>query len=959
MRNFERSPSQPPPASAGWSWPAVDWPRQLNVVAVACGLLLGFGSTVQAGEITLPPVLSLPAAPTTPYLWFDGSDPGVVTAVKDRRTDPRTMALYDALKLEVDNSTLDLTTPSVLRVTDPPLARFAKLAALLAALEFPAGSTYRDDAVSAIKMINGRQPAADPLNDLAPPNPEDMIHVLQDSGYLQSMAEAYDLLRGTGVSAADDTAMQDKIADWADAYAVDLQLTGCCGFSGHRDNWGLKGGSALITAALAMPDHANALNWLAAGQTFVLESMDRVASDTGWYRESAGYLGYALNNLWSTAWHVKNATGVDWLTAMKPWADFALALRQPDGRSAPFEESLGGTYPWDVMATAYPSMASTILWAWDNSDKDSGNYHNQSAHVATRLLLYDLTTVAAAPTQSPTRFVDGDARLVALATSWEASALQVTGLTAEDHSTDVASFPGTIFETPNPARHNQQNPLDLVIHDSGEILVPTASGGPRVTRSTDRAAYLLPSAKNIPLVNGTAPFLDPNNPPPVTLGSRLDSADEGAFLNHFADLGRTTVDEAYAAGSSLSRGLALVDESFIVVVDRITLATQETLGLSWRGRGTRTETSAIGPLVSEAWSGPAANPVPITLDVASSRTLTAVQNSSFFADSFTEPETSQEVIDAVIVQTVAPAAAFISVFHPNQATPGLVTEASGPDVAAVIIDRGANDITIVAPETGFQTADGVGTDGYSAFVERDAGGAVTRFCVDNATSLVVDGDPVLTASTPVTFCATPHDDGLIGEVSPDTPGVTVTIDLLRLARPTFTGRTWTATTEGDPTGATTNDSAVTLAALGAGTLELTEATGGLCDDYPGDAECLDVASCEPTTGVWTYGSLPDDPDGLFCTENEECIDGVFTSTPVECGAPADQCSLESVCDEASETCVDSGVVACEAQTIAIAVTDATGTVTGEVRCFVNDGVLSCELDETGKLVLHTEALTCE
>ena len=81
-----------------------------------------------------------------------------------------------------------------------------------------------------------------------------------------------------------------------------------------------------------------------------------------------------------------------------------------------------------------------------------------------------------------------------LRSGFGAEALQLTTLTAVDHSTS----------TNIDSRHNTQNPMDLVVAGAGVSLLVTSSGGPEVTRSTRRSYYLQPSSKNVPLVRGTA-----------------------------------------------------------------------------------------------------------------------------------------------------------------------------------------------------------------------------------------------------------------------------------------------------------------------------------------------------------------------------------------------------------------------------------------------------------------------
>src|SRR2546430_907440 len=82
----------------------------------------------------------------------------------------------------------------------------------------------------------------------------------------------------------------------AAAFGDDLSL------AVQSNNLSVRAGAALVSAAMALPDHADAGGWLAKGLDDLGRSLRLMASDTGWYREGPHYLNYALNNLVSAAW---------------------------------------------------------------------------------------------------------------------------------------------------------------------------------------------------------------------------------------------------------------------------------------------------------------------------------------------------------------------------------------------------------------------------------------------------------------------------------------------------------------------------------------------------------------------------------------------------------------------------------------------------------------------------------
>ena len=434
-----------------------------------CPLLLALlaAPAARAQSVDLPNVPLPSSEAVGPSLWFTAAE---LPALQARRTSPSAGPHYAATRAFVDGRLAALSSNPA-GLTDDTLTQLSKGAALLQALGEtpPAGAfaAYRDAATSALKRVASRS-AATLLN----PNPPDEIDVLQDSPRLQSMAEAYDLLRGSGVSASDDAAMRARIDNWAQALHDDLNLAGIAGVGGHRDNWGIKGGSALITAALALSSHPHAGGWMAFGNLLAHDSLAITGSSAGWYRESAHYLNYALDNLFSAAFQVQKRTGVDWFTVLLPFAQAALDLRQPDGSEAAFEEGVPAVFPFDVFAPRSPALGGQLAWAWNHSSKNTDSWPNQQLAEATQFLAGELPAEVA-PQGRPSRFVEGDAHLSALRTGWGAEAVQATLFAARDYSasTLVAS------------RHNMQNPLDLAVAALGQVVLPTSGGGPTVTTS--------------------------------------------------------------------------------------------------------------------------------------------------------------------------------------------------------------------------------------------------------------------------------------------------------------------------------------------------------------------------------------------------------------------------------------------------------------------------------------------
>lgn len=701
-----------------------------------------------------PPPLPL-TPPVAPYLYFDGTNPAALADLLARMSHGKTSGFAASFRAAVDGSLATLATAS-----DDTRSKVAKAAGLLHILGEapPAGSgfaSYRDVAVAAMLGVLDRTPLDSVEKFLDPP--ANLLDVLRDSGRLQSMAEAYDFLRGSGVDASDDASLRALIASWADSYVADWNLIGdpFGVFPGHRDNWAVKGGSALVTAALALPDHPSAPTWLVAGMTYLNESLRDVVMAPGWYSESPHYVNYSLNNLASTAWHVWHAAGISWFDDLAPLVDTALALRQPDGESAAFEEGVPNVFPHDVLAHAYPARAPHMLWAWEQSSKNPVNYDNQQIHSVTRFLVTDLTTVATAPTTSATTFLDGDTHAAALRSGWNAEAVQITTMAALDHSS-AETF---------ASRHNMENPLDLTLFGAGALLLPTASGGPQVTSSANRAVYLEPASKNIPLVDGNAPYL--RDPLAATLDDRLDSHDSDGLPHDFMDAASLSVP-AFAVGVGVERTVALVAGSYGVVVDRFDASETHTYGSTWRGRGTASSRSSTPEHVGVDYAFPdaAAPTAHLSIDTTGTAPLTSTLDTGLYAPAWGV----EEVLAPLRVSTRTDTLHVLTLLRPRAsgALAGSVMALAGPSQAGFRLTDGSTEDVLATANGVDIDADGVRSDARLVAVRRVAG-QTERLAMVRGTYL--DAGPSggrVDTSAPATLSVQVTGGGLVLEISPDT-----------------------------------------------------------------------------------------------------------------------------------------------------------------------------------------------
>lgn len=620
-----------------------------------------------AGTLSVPAVTLPSSEPLGPSLLFTAAE---LPALQARKTVAPFSDQLAAIHGFVDAQLTALANaPSTL--DDDLLAKVAYGAALMQRLgETPPASTfasYTEATVAALKNVGSRR-AANALCVAFSNCPSDTVDVLLDSSRLQAMAHAYDEVRSLGLSGNDDRAMRSTLAAWATAIHDDVNLTGTIGVPGHRDNWAIKGGSALITVALAMPTHGSASGWAGFGKQLIDESLAAVASDTGWYRESAHYLNYSLGNLALTVRDLKNARAIDWATPLQPWVTASMCLRQPNGEQAPFEEGVPAVFPWDVMAGAYPALAPRLQWLWQHSSRLDGNFGNQSLPEVTRFVLAS-DAAALAPAGPGSCFLRGDAHAHVLRNGWEPEALQLTTLTAVDHATT----------TTIDSRHNTQNPMDLVVAGAGSALLVTSSGGPEVTRSTRRSYYLQPSSKNVPLVRGTAPFIA--NDTLVRSSGRLLalSADGGPGLLSGA---RTRVT-AYAGADVVERTVAMVGGAYFAVGDAAR-GTDVEFALPFHVRGTFGGVATSNAVTFARWSSGTAN---LSLASNANGTLTTATAAGFYAPAFG----TEEQLTGLQLQLRSPTPQLLTVLQPWSGDGGArpVVRHTGATAAGLQVNDGA------------------------------------------------------------------------------------------------------------------------------------------------------------------------------------------------------------------------------------------------------------------------------
>lgn len=684
------------------------------------------------------------------------------------------------------------------QVTDT--AADCALSAYLAMEKGDNPNAFQQVALNAFAQLGDKDPA-DRLLDMSGTPAEDQLDVLQDSGRLQSLAEAYDLLAASQLTSVELQPAANRIAQWANAFMQDWNLTGAVGVEGHRDNWGIRGGSALVSAGLALYYHPDANAWRTTGLRYVRESFERVGTDGGFYRESVWYLNYALGVLLPAAYHVQAAGGGDWFSVLRPYVETSLYLRQPDGLVPAFEEGIAAVVPWDLMAKAYSDIAGELLWAYQTSNRATGNYELHKAQLPTRFFVISLTATATIPTQSASAFVADDVNLSVLRSGWGANALYSAMITAIDYSK----------KTVTDARHHIINPLELTFFAEGMSLLPPGGGGPEVTRSENRKDYLKPKNHNIPLVSGNARYLLKSDE--VHFYDNVDSQEDRGYV----DASRTMVTD-YAGSDYVQRSHALVSGQYVVVSDSFQSAgVKRKFSQIWRGRGTRT-TRVVGDGIAIDWNKSGHL---LHLRAASSDDLAVDAITNYYAPTWGQ----QEVLDAVEVKAKDKRVTTVSLLFSGSTS--IESESIQAQNGAGFRVASTNGVDHIAA-THYRTVATVGeitSDGAIAMV-RESGLGFSDFSLVGGGYLAWNGLEIVAVNTPVGLSASYYDGQLIVDLAEDVDGVRMVFKNLQ-----FSGKITGVTVLLDGVSYPVNkvkfgNGALTLDGLSAGQLEITPCTQG-------------------------------------------------------------------------------------------------------------------------------------
>jgi len=301
---------------------------------------------------------------------------------------------------------------------------------------------------------------------------------------------AADLLRAAGaMSGHDMEAFRERLAPKVgEGFALAPRLP--------QNNWRIEADCALGMAAL-MWWHCRGgcpvEEWLAAA----LDGLNRVLfgllSADGAYEEGPNYSRRAAIPFIRLAYVYRRLAGVDLLNhpALRNWHCWQVEVKQPDGRTMPYDDSGGGFegYPHALLANPAYREADVQRWAHDRAPVSSALWAVEA------LMLFD-DRVRPHPPRVPCSRVLAHSGTAIFRSGWGKDATM--GLLLARPLIPLGT------DQVNTA-HRHDDPLHFLIHARGELLAIDPGYGPGYLAETRYTWYLSPEAHNLILVDGEGP----------------------------------------------------------------------------------------------------------------------------------------------------------------------------------------------------------------------------------------------------------------------------------------------------------------------------------------------------------------------------------------------------------------------------------------------------------------------
>ncbi len=677
---------------------------------------------------------TLPAAEVHPSLYFEDGD---IAALQARKGDVNSR--YFALWLQIRGDALRFRDDDMATLDENDRPRAAKTLAFWSILE--------DDTVAADKAIEALLLAYDGVPQTGQ-KPYDEIY---RATWLQNYAAAYDWVH-VRLTTAQDSTIRQRIADETQ-YLRDNLMSGDR-LAPRPHNHRSKPAWAVGTAALALSDHPEARDWL----SFALDAANTVTryqfSADGIYREGGHYWMYNAVNLIPFLWHYLNVSEVDLFAAYQPAFEWPIRIRTGRGQIPNLEDGYLKPAPTHMVAAAYTGIptdlnptadfAAICQWNYEHTRVIDPNYTGATADVTWEIdeyILYDTTIVAAAPTASPTQFLEGGQ--IVFRSHW-----------AADASDRYLLFHG-VAEADN---HNHPDQLSFFLGGYDAILAPDAGYGPDGFSDDRRSSwYTTGKAHNIVTADGYPPVTDQLWSSPIEYNVTPPSRYHvNASFFAFAEK-----ESGYLRPNdvSLKRAIGMLSQDYFVVADVIVGSSSHVYRSYLHGRGSFQRQGNYASWAPWANRYGEAARLDAYLFPASADIVDATGYVSLFKDERWERyvEVSQTAETATFLQLLVPA--------PTGGVAPAATDLSTEDfTAARLVVADTVDHFMVQPSATWRQLDSMATDATLLW-ERRVADALTMVAVREARELE-SGAVTLTASVPATLALDVRDANALHIAAP-------------------------------------------------------------------------------------------------------------------------------------------------------------------------------------------------
>ncbi len=467
---------------------------------------------------------------------------------------------------------------------------------------------------------------------------------------LTSYLSAYDFIRGAGPLALPD-ATRSQIETRLLGLAQSLD-DGNNTFSNAR----AKVGATRALAGVLLDNQP----LLDRGLGDLAGHFEYSTTDDGWFTDSqAHYLNYTLRHVGLFARAYEQASGVDVLATVRPYADQALGLRLPDGAQPNVSNGLHVPAAVQVLSLD-AAVAAETRWMLEHTsphpyDWLGTNLANNDETYSSQFALVDFAAPAIAePSRSPTWFAPGQSQTAVFRQNWGPT----SDYLAMSPGIDSPATEFTIGNPPQfvriPAFHSHNDTGEILLAAHGEYLL-VAPGYDRTDLSNSPTGFVPknPDWHNVVLVDGD---LGGNNqgramrPEDFTLTNRLDSRELGGFQGA-GDF--STLRTSYG-GAQVERSMAFPGEDYFVVVDRLTSPDPHTYGFNLVGRGTQTVLSSSADGASVSWT---ANGATVVEHLLATQPLSLATADRWMHDDFNQFEPTRRML----AQIAGSDALFVSV----------------------------------------------------------------------------------------------------------------------------------------------------------------------------------------------------------------------------------------------------------------------------------------------------------